>query len=266
MSWALHSGDCLAGLAAVADGSIDVTITDPPYSAHVHKSVRSGAVGIESRGLRNSDGNVYPSTICRTTDLGFAALTDEVRVAAAQHFARITRRWIAVFSDTESAHLWREALEAAGAEYIRTAFWHKLGGAPQFTGDRPAVALEAITLCHRPGRKRWNGGGKQGLYSVPIVVERGDGTVRVHPTQKPIRLMEQLVADFSDPGETVLDPFAGSGTTGVAAATLGRHFVGWELDVNHHRNALDRLGATRVLSANYQHDARQGVLYPEIKR
>ena len=252
MSWTLHSGNCIDGLATVADRSIDITITDPPYSAHVHNSQR--------RGL-----SAHAGEFCERRELDFESLTDEVRIAAAQHFARITRRWIAVFSDTESAHLWREALEAAGAEYIRTAFWHKVGGAPQFTGDRPAVALEAITLCHRRGRKRWNGGGKQGLYSVPIVVGRGDGTVRMHPTQKPLRLMEQLVVDFSDPGETVLDPFAGSGTTGVAAVTLGRDFVGWEMDADHHRNAQARLEATRALPANYQHDARQGVLYPELE-
>jgi site-specific DNA-methyltransferase (adenine-specific) len=156
-----------------------------------------------------------------------------------------------VFSDVESAHLWRRDLESAGLDYIRTGFWWKVGGAPQFTGDRPAVAVEAITICHRPGRKRWNGGGKQGLwivpmdetvcYEVPIVLSRGAGEKRVHTTQKPLRLMRQLVEDFTDPGDLVMDPFAGSGSTGVAALCLGRRFLGWEIDDNYHALAAERL-------------------------
>ena len=58
--------------------------------------------------------------------------------AIATQYGRLTKRWALVFSDTESAHLWREAMERAGLQYVRTCFWHKLAGAPQFTGDRPA--------------------------------------------------------------------------------------------------------------------------------
>ena len=67
------------------------------------------------------------------------------------------------------------------------------------------------------------------------------GERRVHPTQKPIRLFECLVADFTKPGDVVFDPFAGSGTTGVAAMRLGRKFVGIELDPRHAATARRRL-------------------------
>lgn len=55
--------------------------------------------------------------------------------------------------------------------------------------------------------------------------------------------MLDLVADFSDAGETILDPFAGSGTTGVAALRLGRHFLGAEMDAAYHAIAVERLAA-----------------------
>lgn len=240
MSHIIHAGDCLdpvSGLAILPDGSIDVVLTDPPYSEHVHAKGRRGGKGRAGRG--------GGAAIMLERPLGFGHLSPEVMRACAFHFARLARRWVAVFSDTESAHLWKEALEEAGLEYVRTSFWHKLGGAPQFTGDRPAVACEAITLCHPAGRKRWNGGGKQGLYSTPIAGAEGQRTQRFHTTQKPLGLMEALVRDFTDAGETILDPFAGSGTTGVAAKRLGRNFIGWERDPDYAAIAERRIRDAR---------------------
>ena len=57
--------------------------------------------------------------------------------------------------------------------------------------------------------------------------------------------MERLILDFTDPGDLILDPFAGSGTTGVAAVRLGRRFVGWEKDPKYHAIATKRLAGTR---------------------
>lgn len=238
----LRLGECVPGLALVEANAADVAFLDPPYSDHVHKkSVRGSAAG----GL-GAD---------RSRDLGFEPLTAELRLAVALELARIVRRWIGVFSDLESCHLWRADLVAAGLEYVRSALWIKLGGTPQTTGDRPAQAFEVITLAHRPGRKWWNGGGKHGLYEtraedddlvyrVPIVGHNRRDEPRVHTTQKPVRLMEALVRDFTAPGELILDPFAGSGTTGVAALRYGRRFLGWERDPVYHAGACTRLAET----------------------
>ena len=236
MTWQLHLGDCIEGMRGMADKSVDHVICDPPYSQHVHECSRRGSTGYE--------GDSGKAAISRNRDLGFAYLDEASREALAEQYARLVRRWVAVFSDTESAHLWRESLERCGLEYVRTMFWHKVGSTPQFTGDRPAVALEAITLCHPKGRKTWNGGGKHGLYSVPIVLNRGGQDMRHHPTQKPLALMRQIVEDFTDPGDLILDSHAGSGTTGAACIELGRRFVGFELDPKHHAIATKRLQET----------------------
>src|SRR5690606_30894158 len=111
---------------------------------------------------------------------------------------------------------------------------------PQFSGDRPAAGFDAITICHPSGRKRWNGGGAHAVWTHPVVIN-GAGEARVHTTQKPLSLMTQLVSLFSDPGETVLDPFAGSGTTLVAAKNLGRRAIGIELDERYCEVAARRL-------------------------
>ena len=234
---ALHLGDCRDVMAGLADKSVDVVITDPPYSDHVHAHGR--------KGTRRTSSGWKGAPIAAARDLGFDALAEDVRRGCAGAFARIVRRWVVVFSDTESSHLWAAALADSALDYVRTAFWHKLGGAPQFTGDRPAVAVEAITLCHPPGRKRWNGGGKHGLYAVPIELHRGTPTdeERVHTTQKPVRLMRALVADFTDPDELILDPFAGSASTLVAAYEQGRRAIGVELDEENATAAAKRLEA-----------------------
>ncbi len=112
---------------------------------------------------------------------------------------------------------------------------------PQLTGDRPAMGYESLVAAHAPGKSRWNGGGQHGVF----VVNKGGDERAGHPTQKPLALMEKLVRLFTDPGDTILDPFAGSGTTGVAALRMGRRFVGWERDPKYHAIALKRLTAAR---------------------
>lgn len=223
-SVSLYHGDCLDVLQLF--DAVDHVITDPPYSAHVHASTMRGAAG-------------WKGEIAQRSDLGFAALDDVSRRVCGGWFGSHVRRWMLVFSDTESAHLWRYEILA---DYVRTMFWRKVGGAPQFTGDRPAVACEAITVCHRAGKKRWNGGGKQGFYDVPIVLSRGGSSeVRCHTTQKPEALMAALIADFTDENDLILDPFAGSGTTGVAAKRLGRRAILIEREEKYCEVAAKRL-------------------------
>jgi DNA modification methylase len=129
----------------------------------------------------------------------------------------------------------------AGLDYVRTGAWVKVGATPQFSGDRPAVGFEAVTICHPPGRKHWNGGGKHAVWTHPIVLDRGKTGARMHTTQKPLGLMESLVSLFTDRDETVLDAFMGSGTTGVACIKLGRRFIGIERDPKYFEAACGRI-------------------------
>ena len=225
-AWELRVGDCLAGLAGLDAASIDVVITDPPYEAEAHTSERL----VARAGGRLA---VEPLT--------FPPITEEQRTESSRQMARLARRWILVFCQVEAAMKWRAALETAGAVYKRTCIWVKPDGKPQYSGDRPGIGYESIVACHAPGRSRWNGGGSHGVFTV----NKGGDPRTGHQTQKPIALMELLVRLFSNPGELVLDPFAGSGTTCVAAMRLGRRFLGWELDATYAETARKRIGAAR---------------------
>lgn len=223
-----------SGLPSLADGSVDVIITDPPYSEYVHTRSRGsspGSVAKRARGI-----------IKQKRNFDFDYLTPDVLHFAAYHFGRLAKRWVLVFCAVEDSQSWALALRLAGLEYVRTLAWIKEGGTPQFTGDRPAAGFEAIVLAHPPGRKTWNGGGRAGVYHCPIAHGK-----REHTAQKPLHLIEMLVRDFTGHGELILDPFAGAATTGVAAKVNGRRFIGMEKDPHWFR-----VGARRLLRAREQ--------------
>jgi len=225
-AWSLSEGDCLAGLSSMPDGSADVVITDPPYEAEAHTSQRlvaraGGKLAVEP--------------------LTFPPITEELRAESARQMARLARRWILVLCQVEAAMKWRAALESGGAVYKRTCLWVKPDGKPQYSGDRPGIGYESIVACHAPGRSTWNGGGSHGVF----IVNKGGDPRTGHQTQKPLALMELLVRLFSDRGELVLDPFAGSGTTGVAAIRLGRRFLGWEMNTEYAAIASKRMAVAR---------------------
>jgi len=204
-------------LASLMDASVDHAILDPPFDAWTHAGARYGGAG--------KDGSL----------INFAPLGPGDVARLVGELLRVSRRWVLCFC---ADLMMRDYADTAGEAWIRAGFWRKPDGAPQFSGDRPAVAGEQIAIMHRSGRKRWNGGGKHAFWSVPV--ERRD---RMHPTQKPLRLMLALVEDFTDPGELILDPFAGSGTTALACQRLGRRFVGCELDAETCARANARLEA-----------------------
>jgi site-specific DNA-methyltransferase (adenine-specific) len=203
-------GDCLDVLKSMDAGSVDAVVTDPPYSAKTHAGARSRV--ITGRSALTEYAGATPL-------VSYAPLSMDDYLAAAKECVRVARRWVVMTCD------WRHAAAAeAELPVVRLGVWVKPDAAPQFSGDRPACGWEAVLILHRPGRKRWNGGG------LPAVWRCGIQRKGVHPSQKPLPLLRQWIEQFTDEDETILDPFMGSGTTGVACVQTGRRFVGVEID------------------------------------
>jgi DNA modification methylase len=234
----LYHGDCLRVLPTLA--TVDHIITDPPYGVDVYSRMRnpdSGA-GDDRRYGRRRFAIKGGDSLSAMKAGAIGSLADLVEPCA-REFARLCERWCLVFSDVESCHEWRGALTAAGLRYIRTGAWVKPDAMPQMTGDRPAVGFEPCTIAAGPKRLRWNGGGRQALWTHNIV----KGSLRPHhPCPKPEALMIDLIGAFTDPDlETILDPFAGSGTTLYAAKRLGRKAIGIEIEERYCAVAAERL-------------------------
>ncbi len=215
MSWIVYHGDCLEILPTL--GKVDAVVTDPPYSDATHDGARTGAIGGEH--------------LVDFSSISIDALRTTLGACAA-----ITERWVVATMD------WRHVAELAkeppgGLRFVRFGVWVKPNGAPQFTGDRPGPGWEAVAFMHRDGVKlEWNGGGRSSVFTVPKENTN-------HPTGKPVRLLRDFCRLFANKGSTILDPFCGSGSTGVAALAEGMNFIGIEREAKYVDIARRRIAA-----------------------
>jgi site-specific DNA-methyltransferase (adenine-specific) len=221
-------------------GMVDHVITDPPYREKVDQNARKG---------KKTKGGIAEHKL-----FGFDPATEERRRHWTMWMAAVARRWVAVFSDHESSMEWAKCGERYGLEYVRCLPWVRTpddldaerprkSGAPQFTGDRPATGHEVVVLMHKRDsvRMSWNRGGNTAVYNKPIVPT----AQRVHPTEKPVALMRDVLSDFCEPGEIVCDPFCGSGATLVAAVQLGMFAAGGDMDSRWSRYTERRIAAAQ---------------------
>jgi len=219
----IYHGRCQDVLPQLECDSADLVLTDPPYSEETHTGAR------RATNKAFSDGE---STVPLIT---FAPITYGDLHAALAECGRICPRWTVAFLDWR--HVARLAEETPeGLRFVRFGVWVKPDSAPQFTGDRPAQGWEALGIFHRKGaRLSWNGGGTRAVWTHHVI------RAGRHPTEKPIGLIRNLVQQFSNPGDLILDPFAGSGTTLRAAKDCGRRAIGIELDEAYCELAASRL-------------------------
>lgn len=235
--------DCREVLAQLAP--VDHVITDPPYARAIYMRMRRQC----SLGTTGA-ARVTGSSGLVAMRQGAIGLMEESLMAQVSWELRFTKRWTLIFSDVESIHEWRQWLEKAGLRYVRTGAWIKGNPMPQMTGDRPAVGFEPVTICHAQGKMRWNAGGHAAVWRY----YSDQASPPLHPCPKPLDLMHKLVEQFTDPGETILDPFAGSGTTLVAAKNLGRKAIGIEREERYAEIAVKRLSQSVFNFGAASHD------------
>ncbi len=220
----LIRGDCREVLPTI-DG-IDHVIGDPPYEDELH-----AAVGKINR-IRN-DGRRVPD------DLTFDGVNAD-RSSLARICVEASNGWLILFTLAEGVRAWRDDIQAAGGKWDTTLAWIKPDASPRFNGQGAARGFEnAVTAWCGEGYRSWNAGGKRGIYTYCV----NQGRHGEHPTEKPVPLMMELLADYTKSGQTVADPFMGSGTTGIAAVKLGRQFVGIEMNPRWFDLACERIEA-----------------------
>lgn len=243
MPWQIkHVENSFKTIASLADKAVDVIITDPPYSAHVQGNMSSGtamkrAVEDRSSGVKGKGGGIP------RIELPFAALDS---CDFAQDLVRVAKRWALSFCAVEDFGDYRKSVTQDC--WIRGGIWYKPNSMGQLTGDRPAAAYEGIAIMHRKVKKQWNGRGSFAYWSAELDEELAHyqmngtrGEKDRHPNQKPLKLCLELVAKFTNRGETVLDPFCGSARIGEACVMLGRNYIGLDNDPAWVEKAAQRL-------------------------
>lgn len=201
-------GDC-SQIIPMLHRRIDHIIMDPPYDPEAHSQFRP---------RRNSKGGAR-----EREQLDFVPLDERLRIKICAEAKQICDGWLLSFCQTEQVSFWRDSIELAGLKYKSPMIWVKPDATPKMNGQGPAIGYESmVTAWCGKGYSRWNGGGKRGVYTHLTNSKTRHG---VHKTEKPLLLMRELINDFTDQGQIILDPFAGSGTTGVAAVQLGRRCI-----------------------------------------
>lgn len=228
----LYHGDALAVLAGMGERSVDAVITDPPFDARTHSMARSNRNGYGTSGKGNR-------TLTGSSDVRFEPLTHADQLALFAELGRITRRWVVSNLGSDTAFRFEVEQAPPGLKVLRIGAWVKTNPMPIISADRPAMGWEPIAYMHREDVKpTWNGGGRAGNYVM--TTSQGSG----HPTQKPLDMVRDFVQRFTDPGDLILDPFAGTGTTLRAALDEGRRAIGVEQDERWCEFIASRLSQT----------------------
>ena len=223
--WELRAGDWREVLADVVADSV---ITDPPYSPRTHSGQRSNKYD-PADGLAAAYGSTQ-----QPISYGHITPADAEALAARWSAAR----WLIVFGDHISAQ-WHEAAAKGVDRYTFPPVpWVKPDAAPRFMGDGPSPAHETITISRVRARMRPKDyKHRPGYYSLPCRPGRAGGLVGA----KPPDLMGALIRDYSQPGDLIVDPYAGSATTLLAALRYGRRAIGAERDPETFKKAVERL-------------------------
>jgi site-specific DNA-methyltransferase (adenine-specific) len=212
--------DAVDWLKRLPRESLDLVITDPPYeSLEKHRAIGTTTRLKHSLASSNDWFSIFPNE-------RFPELFKEVQrvLKPDSHFY--------LFCDQETMFYAKPRAEEAGFKFWKPLVWdkRKIG-----MGYHYRARYEFI-LFFEKGKRRLNDLGIPDVIECPRVMKG-------YPTEKPVRVSEVLIEQSSERGDLVADPFMGSGSTGVAALSHGRRFLGNDIADNSHRLARERLAA-----------------------
>lgn len=218
----LYLGDCRDVLPTL--GAVDHVITDPPFSARTHEGHDAGP-GING-------GTPYDGATRK--GLGYDCWTEVDATEFVNLASSICSAWMVIFNDDVLALHIRYAMEDAGRYAFAPLPFYAPGSRVRLSGDGPSSWTIWIMVSRTKAQSRW------GTLPGGYLAQEG-WRDREYMGGKPVKLMEAIVGDYSRKGDLVLDPFMGSGTTGVACVKLGRRFVGCEINPESFNKAVERI-------------------------
>src|SRR5687768_10775583 len=247
-------GDCIANLEKLPPESVDVVFADPPYNLQLEQA------------LTRPDQSLVD-----------AVDDDWDKFASFADYDAFTRAWLLAVRRVmkKNATLWvigsyhnifrvGATLQDLNFWILNDIVWRKANPMPNFRGRRFTNAHETLIWASKGADAKGYTfhydalkAGNEDLqmrsdWYIPLCTGeerlKGEDGKKVHPTQKPEALLARILLSSTNPGDVVLDPFFGTGTTGAVAKKLGRHFVGIERDSSYADAARRRIAAVTPLS------------------
>ncbi|MHA2788685.1 DNA-methyltransferase [Corynebacterium sp. S7] len=235
MKTTLLKGDCVENMRSLDSQSIDLILTDPPYNLGNFMKNRQA-------GIQRMRENFFASAGWDNLD---QSSWEESMSSFFEESSRLLKpggSLLSFMAVIKVESLIRLA-EQQGFYYKTTGTWHKSNPMPRNMNLHFVNSTEAwvyFTFKKRTGVFN-NDGRVEHDFIESSVTPASEKRYGKHPTQKPVSIMEHFVRLLSNPGDTVLDPFMGSGSTGVAAVSQERNFTGIELDKEYFSIAKSRI-------------------------
>ena len=228
-NFALYHGDCMQIIEQLPDNSLDAIFADPPYF------LSNGGISVQSG-----------KQVC--VDKG-----DWDKGGTPEHIYQFNRQWLSLCRPKlkDNGTIWisgthhnifviQRCLQELGYKILNVITWQKSDPPPNLSCRYFNFSTELVIWARKHEKKphkfnyetmkQLNGGSQMtDVWRIPAV-GMWEKTCGKHPTQKALRLLYRIVLASTNEGDTILDPFAGSSTTGIAANLLGRKFIGIEQD------------------------------------
>lgn len=225
----LYNGDCFDVMREIEDGSVDCIITDPPYLMDDGGTGRSD-LSIRMKKRRDTELNAL-------NNFG----SEQIHLLA-REFMRIQDKLnLMVWCSKNQIRHWLYAIEHIDPVIL---FWGKTNPAP-LVNNSLLSDLE-YALYFRDKMVRCNSNMRNAKRYDITSVNMKDKKMYGHPTIKPLNIVSRHLSFMSNQGDVVLDPFMGSGTTGVACVNMGRDFIGIEMDKGHFATASQRIRQAEI--------------------
>jgi len=231
----LYNGDCSVEMKKISDNSVDLILTDPPYNLGNFMINRS-------TNLAKMRDNFFANA--GWDNLEFDEWVEHMDVFF-ENAARVIKPGgsMVIFMSIIKVETIIKLAEKHGFYYKTTGIWHKLNPMPRNMNLHFVNSTEAwIYFTYKKKTGTFNNEGKMIHDFVETsVVSNGEKKAGKHPTQKPVVLLEHFVKLLSNENDLVIDPFMGSGSTGVVCKKNNRNFIGIELDSEYYEIAQKRI-------------------------
>jgi modification methylase len=244
----IHIGNCIEVMNSLPEKSVDLIFADPPYNlqlgGELHRPDNSRVDGVDDQWDKFDSLAVYDQFTREWMAAARRILKDDGGMWVIGSYHNIFRVGV--------------ALQDMGFWVLNDVVWHKSNPMPNFRGTRFTNAHETLIWCAKSpdakytfnydAMKQLNDGTQmRSDWTLPLCTGaerlKSDDGGKLHPTQKPESLLYRVIMASTNPGDVILDPFFGTGTTGAAAKRLGRRYIGIDQDAGYIAAAKRRIAA-----------------------